>query len=180
MGKEEAEAVGHARPQSREVTTRRGKRRRQVGYTYHSGSLYAGPHVPQETYNARPMWIGQMRAVRAPAVTTLPTATVHVCGVKKAIKLDTGVQYCVDGETWQAYVERLNVLPPVDFVKGFTGALAKVLRIPYSVRAGADGGRAGRERGANRVPARRILDAEARRQDRLHRKRDEVVRRRGQ
>ncbi|GMF32601.1 unnamed protein product [Phytophthora fragariaefolia] len=48
-------------------------------------------------------------------------------GEAKEIKLDTGAQFSVAGEEWHAYGGRQNVLPPVDYVEGFTGALAKVL-----------------------------------------------------
>ncbi|GMF55252.1 unnamed protein product [Phytophthora fragariaefolia] len=68
---------------------------------------------------------GHLRAVQAPAVKSLPTARVRIFGEEKRVKLGTGAQYCVAGVAWQAYGERLNVLPPVDI----TGSVAKVLGV---------------------------------------------------
>ncbi|KAE9261053.1 hypothetical protein PR003_g34093, partial [Phytophthora rubi] len=42
---------------------------------------------------------------------------------RRRIKLDTGAQFSVAGEEWQALGERQDVLPPVDYVEGFTGAV---------------------------------------------------------
>ncbi|KAE8968787.1 hypothetical protein PR001_g27690 [Phytophthora rubi] len=62
----------------------------------------------------------------APAVDSLPTARVQAGSEWKDIKLDTGAQFCVAGESWKRLGRRLSSLPPVDYVEGFTGAVAKV------------------------------------------------------
>ncbi|ETN08497.1 hypothetical protein PPTG_23026 [Phytophthora nicotianae INRA-310] len=95
-------------------------------YQYRSGSVYAHPSVKVLSKGRRPMRVGQLRAVQVPAVVALPTARVEVGGEPREIKLDTGAQYSVAGESWRSLVERLNVLPPVDYVEGFTGAVSKV------------------------------------------------------
>lgn len=59
----------------------------------------------------RPMRVGQLQAVQAPTVDSLPTATVDVCGEQKHIKLDTGAQYSVAGEVWAIFGERHDVFP---------------------------------------------------------------------
>ncbi|GMF62798.1 unnamed protein product [Phytophthora fragariaefolia] len=59
------------------------------------------------------------------AMESLPTAQVRVGGEWRNIKLDTGTQFCVAGESWKEHGERLGRFPPVDFVEGSTGAVAK-------------------------------------------------------
>ncbi|ETP44113.1 hypothetical protein F442_09251 [Phytophthora nicotianae P10297] len=95
-------------------------------YQYRSGSVYAHPSVKVLSKGRRPMRVGQLRAVQVPAVVALPTARVEVGGEPREIKLDTRAQYSVAGESWRSLGERLNVLPPVDYVEGFTGAVSKV------------------------------------------------------
>ncbi|GMF26487.1 unnamed protein product [Phytophthora fragariaefolia] len=75
---------------------------------------------------ARPARVGRLRAVQEPTVESLPTAQVRVGGEWRDIKLNTGAQFCVAGESWKGHGERLGTFPPVDFVEGFTGAVAKV------------------------------------------------------
>ncbi|KAE9150482.1 hypothetical protein PF004_g32894 [Phytophthora fragariae] len=77
----------------------------------------------------RPRRVGQLRAVHAQTVESLPTARVEVKGKNERIKLDTGAQYSVAGEAWKELGERQEVLPPVDYVEGFTGAVSKVLGV---------------------------------------------------
>jgi hypothetical protein len=124
-----ADTTSHRPPTSTTVLMQPGKRGQHMSYAYKSGSIYAGPQVQLAGSDDRPARVGHLRAVRAPAMGTLPTATVEVCGQRKAIKLDTGAQYSVAGEQWRAYGERLKALPPVDFVEGFTGAVSKVLGV---------------------------------------------------
>ncbi|KAE8973026.1 hypothetical protein PF011_g25410 [Phytophthora fragariae] len=130
MSVEEAWAVGYTAPSvTKGEDNDAGRRRRAKYYNYHSGSVYMRPRVQRTANDHRPMRVGHLRAVQAPATSTLPTARVTACRDTKEIKLDTGVQYSVAGEEWQAYGERQNVLPPVDYVEGFTGALTKVLGV---------------------------------------------------
>ncbi|KAE9073967.1 hypothetical protein PF007_g25595 [Phytophthora fragariae] len=98
-------------------------------YVYHSGSVYAGARVESSGDQSRPRRIGQLRAVQAPIVDSLPTAVIKVHGEWRRIKLDTGAQYSVAGEEWQQYGEKQHVLPPVDYVEGFTGAVSRVLGV---------------------------------------------------
>ncbi|EGZ10076.1 hypothetical protein PHYSODRAFT_521494, partial [Phytophthora sojae] len=105
---------------------RRGKGGPRLSYQYESGSVYASPSVVWTEDGARPARVGRLRAVQALAVDSLPTAKVEVGDEWRDIKLDTGAHFCVAGESWKEYTERLGTLPPVDFVEGFTGAVAKV------------------------------------------------------
>ncbi|POM77926.1 LOW QUALITY PROTEIN: Hypothetical protein PHPALM_4615 [Phytophthora palmivora] len=98
-------------------------------YEYHSSSVYS--HMSTKTIDGglRPMRVGQLRAVQAPTVDSLPTATVEVGGHKRQVKIDTGAQYSVAGEAWKSLGEGLDTLPPVDYVEGFTGVVAKVVGV---------------------------------------------------
>ncbi|KAG1689216.1 hypothetical protein DVH05_002709 [Phytophthora capsici] len=116
------EAARARRPSPR---SRRGSKH----YSYRSNSVYVRPRVRYEDGDTRPMRVGGVRAVQAEATDTLPTARAMICGEQKQVKLDTGAQYSVAGEAWQAYGERQDVLPPVDYVEGFTGAVARVLGV---------------------------------------------------
>lgn len=93
--------------------------------------MYAYPSVGVFDDGQRPRRVGQLRAVQAPTVDSLPTAQVEVQEERRHVKLDTGAQYTVAGEAWRTLGERLNVLPPVDYVEGFTGRVAKALRAWY-------------------------------------------------
>ncbi|KAE9079103.1 hypothetical protein PF010_g22874 [Phytophthora fragariae] len=126
---EEAEAIGIALPSATKVLRSRGKRTVTKQYDYHSGSVYAHPRVEQGDDGRRPRRVGQLRAVHAQTVESLPTARVKIKGKDERIKLDTGAQYSVAGEAWKELGERQEVLPPVDYVEGFTGAVSKVLGV---------------------------------------------------
>ncbi|KAE8984780.1 hypothetical protein PR001_g23077, partial [Phytophthora rubi] len=125
---EEAEAIGIALPSATKVLRSEGKRTVTKQYDYH-GSVYAHPRVEQGDGGRRPRRVGQLRAVHAQTVESLPTARVEVKGKDERIKLDTGAQYSVAGEAWKELGERQNALPPVDYVEGFTGAVSKVLGV---------------------------------------------------
>ncbi|ETP44127.1 hypothetical protein F442_09248 [Phytophthora nicotianae P10297] len=119
-------------PDERDGEAAEGKKARRDAmrvHEYRSGSVYAYPSVKVLGKGRRPMRVGQLRAVQAPAVDSLPTARVEVRGEPREIKLDTGAQYSVAGESWRSLVERLNVLPPVDYVEGFTGTVSRVLGV---------------------------------------------------
>ncbi|KAE9281076.1 hypothetical protein PR003_g27775, partial [Phytophthora rubi] len=126
---EEAEAIGIALPSATKVLRSRGKRRVTKQYDYHSGSVYAHPRVEQGDDGRQPRRVGQLRAVHAQTVESLPTARVEVKGKDERIKLDTGAQFSVAGEAWKELGERQEMLPPVDYVEGFTGAVSKVLGV---------------------------------------------------
>ncbi|OWZ17073.1 RNA-dependent DNA polymerase [Phytophthora megakarya] len=107
-----------------------GKRRTlEKRYHYQSGSVYKQPCIERADDGGRPVRTGSLRAVRAPATATLPTARVKMRGQWCDIKLDTGAQYTVAGESWEQFGVRQEGLPPVDFVEGFTGTVAKVLGV---------------------------------------------------
>ncbi|KAE8970320.1 hypothetical protein PF011_g26464 [Phytophthora fragariae] len=125
---EEAEAIGIALPSATKVLRSKGKRTVTKQYDYH-GSVYAHPRVEQGDGGRRPRRVGQLRAVHAQTVESLPTARVEVKGKDERIKLDTGAQYSVAGEAWKELGERQNALPPVDYVEGFTGVVSKVLGV---------------------------------------------------
>ncbi|KAE8976626.1 hypothetical protein PR001_g25365, partial [Phytophthora rubi] len=117
-------------PSATEVLQGRGGRRRSGRqYAYHSGSVYAHPYMEQVGAKQRQVRVGRVRAVQAPVVDSLPTAVVEVRDVRRRIRLDTGAQFRVAGEEWRALGERQDVLPPVDYVEGFTGAVSKVLGV---------------------------------------------------
>ncbi|KAE9163479.1 hypothetical protein PF002_g31851 [Phytophthora fragariae] len=126
---EEAEAIGIALPSATKVLRSRGKRTVTKQYDYHSVSVYAHPRVEQGDDGRRPRRVVQLRAVHAQTVESLPTARVEVKGKDERIKLDTGAQYSVAGEAWKELGERQEVLPPVEYVEGFTGAVSKVLGV---------------------------------------------------
>lgn len=88
--------------------------------------MYAYPSVGVFDDGQRPRRVGQLRAVQAPTVDSLPTAQVEVQEERRHVKLDTGAR-----EAWGTLGERLNVLPPVDYVEGFTGRVAKALGAWY-------------------------------------------------
>ncbi|KAE9216132.1 hypothetical protein PF005_g9177 [Phytophthora fragariae] len=126
---EEAEAIGIALPSATKVLRSRGKRKVSKQYDYHSGSVYAHPRVKQGDDGQRPRRVGQLRAVQAQTVESQPTARVGVKGKDERIKLDTGAQYSVAGEAWKELGVQQNVLPSVDYVEGFTGAVSRVLGV---------------------------------------------------
>ncbi|KAE9163772.1 hypothetical protein PF005_g30305, partial [Phytophthora fragariae] len=129
LSREEAEAIGFTLPNATKVLRQRSKRQQDDTrkYVYHSGSVYAGARVESSDDQGRLRRIAQLRAVQAPIVDSLPTAVMRVHGERRRIKLDTGAQYSVAGEEWQQYGEKQHVLPPVDYVEGFTGAVSRVL-----------------------------------------------------
>ncbi|KAE8907467.1 hypothetical protein PF003_g8424 [Phytophthora fragariae] len=131
LSREEAEEIGFTLPNATKVLRQRSRRQQDDTrkYVYHSGSVYAGARVESSGDQGRPRCIGQLRAVQAPVVDSLPTAVVRVHGERHRIKLDTGAQYSVAGEEWQQYGEKQHVLPPVDYVEGFTGAVSRVLGV---------------------------------------------------
>ncbi|EGZ24138.1 hypothetical protein PHYSODRAFT_485988 [Phytophthora sojae] len=98
-------------------------------YRYHSGSIYRQPSIGWIDEGTRPVRVGRLRAVRAPATDTLPTARVMMREQWCDIKLDTGAQYTVAGESWKRLGIQQDELPPVDFVEGFTGTVARVLGV---------------------------------------------------
>ncbi|KAE9156425.1 hypothetical protein PF005_g33215, partial [Phytophthora fragariae] len=120
LSRSEAEAIGFMLPSATEVLQGRGGRRRSGRqYAYHSGSVYAHTYMEQAGAKQRQARVGRVTAVQAPVVDSLPTAVVEVRDVRRRIKLDTGAQFSVAGEEWQALGERQDVLPPVDYVEGF-------------------------------------------------------------
>ncbi|KAE8985182.1 hypothetical protein PF002_g20728 [Phytophthora fragariae] len=131
VSREEAEAFGFTLPNATKVLRQRSRQQQDDTrkYVYHSGSVYAGARVESSGDQSRPRRIGQLRAVQAPIVDSLPTAVIKVHGEWRRIKLDTGAQYSVAGEEWQQYGEKQHVLPPVDYVEGFTGAVSRVLGV---------------------------------------------------
>lgn len=64
----------------------------------------------------------------------LPTATLEAKPQWKQVKLDTGAQYCVAGETWKSFGARLNVPAPVDYMEGFSGVAVGVRRLMVHVQ----------------------------------------------
>ncbi|KAE9296025.1 hypothetical protein PR003_g23855 [Phytophthora rubi] len=107
MSIEEASVIGFSPPSTTMVVAKVARQKLpKRSYQYESGRVYA--------------------ASSAPAVDSLPTARVQAGSEWKDIKLDTGAQFCVAGESWKKLGRRLSSLPPVDYVEGFTGAVAKV------------------------------------------------------
>ncbi|KAE9106716.1 hypothetical protein PF006_g21296 [Phytophthora fragariae] len=127
MSIEEASVIGFSPPSTTMVVAKMARQKLpKRSYQYESGSVYAAPSVVWSGNGTRPARIGRLRAVQAPAVDSLPTARVQAGSEWKDIKLDTGAQFCVAGESWKRLGRRLSSLPPVDYVGGFTGAVAKV------------------------------------------------------
>lgn len=139
---EEASAMGFTLPTVMKVVAKRaGRRGHAKQYAYHSGSVYQGPRVQQAGVGERHVRVGRLRAVQAPTIDSLPTARVKTKDEWRNIKLDTGAQYSVAGEGWQTVGTLQDVLPPVDYVEGFTGAVAKVLgvrRFRFQTQYGQD------------------------------------------
>ncbi|KAG6616253.1 RNA-dependent DNA polymerase [Phytophthora cinnamomi] len=111
------------------VAKRRGRRGHEKRYEYCSGSVYQGPSVKKISGGDYPVRVGRLRAVHAPAVDALPTAIVKARTGWKSIKLDTGAQYSVASEAWKEEGVLQQVLPPVDYIEGFTGAVARALGV---------------------------------------------------
>ncbi|KAE9294088.1 hypothetical protein PR003_g24346 [Phytophthora rubi] len=130
LSREEAEAIGFTLPNATKVLRQRSRRQQDDTrmYVYHCGSVYAGARVESSGDRGQPRRVDQLRAVQAPIVDSLPTAVMRVHGERRRIKLDTGAQYSVAGE-WRQYDEKQHVLPPVDYVDGFTGAASRVLGV---------------------------------------------------
>ncbi|KAE8890144.1 hypothetical protein PF002_g21724 [Phytophthora fragariae] len=130
LSREEAEAIGFTLPNATKVLRQRSRRQQDDThkYVYHSGSVYAGARVESSGDRGQPRCVDQLRAVQAPIVDSLPTAVMRVHGERRRIKLDTGARYSVAGE-WRQYDEKQHVLPPVDYVDGFTGAASRVLGV---------------------------------------------------
>ncbi|KAE8975284.1 hypothetical protein PF011_g24542 [Phytophthora fragariae] len=127
MSIEEASAIGFSPPSATMVVAKVAQQKLpKRTYQYESGSVYAAPSVVWPGNGTRPARIGRLRAVQAPVVDSLPMARVQAGSEWKDIKLDTGAQFCVAGESWKKLGRRLSSLPPVDYVEGFTGAVAKV------------------------------------------------------
>ncbi|OWY99727.1 hypothetical protein PHMEG_00029230, partial [Phytophthora megakarya] len=130
LSREVADTMDHERPRITEVSTKPiGRRGHSKRYEYSSGSVYQGPSARVLGDDRRRVRVGRLRAVQAPAVDSLPTARVKTGNGWKSIKLDTGAQYSVAGAGWQADGVHRDVLPPVDYVEGFTGAVARVLGV---------------------------------------------------
>uniref|UniRef100_H3H886 Uncharacterized protein n=1 Tax=Phytophthora ramorum TaxID=164328 RepID=H3H886_PHYRM len=106
-----------------------GKRKPAKQYCYYSSSRYKRPSVGWADGGQRPVRVGALRAVRTPATETLPTARVKRREKWCDIKLDTGAQYTVAGESWKQLGVRQEELPPVDYVEGFTGNVSRVLGV---------------------------------------------------
>lgn len=123
----EAEAIGFALPHAINTlikTGKKGKVRKQ--YQYCSGCTHTRPTSRWSDVAGRDVRVGRLRAVQAPALDALPTASVTVQGEARQVRLDTGAQYSVAGPAWAAYGQKLDVLPPVEYMEGFTGETAKV------------------------------------------------------
>ncbi|KAE9069005.1 hypothetical protein PF010_g26830 [Phytophthora fragariae] len=84
---EEAEAIGIALPSATKALRSRGKRTVTKQYDYHSGSVYAHPRVEQGNDGRRPRRVGQLRAVHAQTVESLPTARVEDKGKDERINV---------------------------------------------------------------------------------------------
>ncbi|OWY90670.1 hypothetical protein PHMEG_00041099, partial [Phytophthora megakarya] len=102
MSGEEAVAPGHRQPCS---TVMRTVKKKEVvkQYAYHSGSVYRPPSLEWVDGGVGDEW--------------------------RSVKLDTGAQYSVVGESWKELGEKQSKLPVVDFVEGFTGAVARVIGV---------------------------------------------------
>lgn len=123
----EAEAIGFALPHAINTlikTGEKGKVRKQ--YQYCSGCTHARPTSRWSDVARRDVRVGRLRAVQAAALDALPTASVMVRGEAKQVRLDTGAQYSVAGPEWAAYGQKLDVLPPVEYMEGFAGQTVKV------------------------------------------------------
>ncbi|KAE9078508.1 hypothetical protein PF006_g27705, partial [Phytophthora fragariae] len=124
---EEASVIGFSPPSTTMVVANVARQKLpKRSYQYESGSVYAASSIVWPGNGTRPARIWRLRAVQAPAVDSLPTARVQAGSEWKDIKLDTGAQFCVAGESWKKLGRRPSSLPPVDYVEGFTGAVAKV------------------------------------------------------
>ncbi|OWY95324.1 hypothetical protein PHMEG_00034702 [Phytophthora megakarya] len=125
---EEAVAPRHRQPCS---TVMRTVKKKDVvkQYAYHSGSVYRPPNLEWVDGGARPARVGRVRAVQAQAMDSLPTARMQVGDEWRSVKLDTGAQYSVVGESWKELDEKQSKLPVVDFVEGFTGAVSRVIGV---------------------------------------------------
>lgn len=127
LTKDEAEEIGMALPRAVNTLVKRGLRAKPVKqYEYHSGSVYARPEMQWNGREGRDVRVGRLRAVQATARDALPTAIMEVRGASKQVKLDTCAQYSVTGPDWESPGERLDVLPPVEYMQGFTGETSKV------------------------------------------------------
>ncbi|KAI9985922.1 hypothetical protein PInf_024713 [Phytophthora infestans] len=131
LSHEEADAIGYALPRATEelLNRKRADKRASKTCEYRSGSVYAYTSVRILDDGQRDMRVGQLRAVQALTADSLPTARVEVRGERRHVKPDTGAQYSVAGEAWITLGVRLNLLPPVDYVEGFTGVVTKVLGV---------------------------------------------------
>lgn len=121
----EARAKGYALPTVSPALLKSAKKKPAKAYVYQSGSSYESPGVKVEDGESRQ--VGKLRAVQAPSLNLLPTATVKIQGQWKPVKIDTGAQYSVAGKAWQYFGERLPLPPPVDYMEGFSGACVRVL-----------------------------------------------------
>lgn len=126
----EAHAVTLALPHAENVLRKlAGRRRPQHSYRYRSSSVYEQPALTTLPEMMQPVRVGKLRATRAPTVDLLPTATVEIRGQKRAVKIDTGAQYCVAGAGWSALGTKLREPAPVDYMVGFSGVAVRVLGV---------------------------------------------------
>lgn len=130
LTKEEAQSVKAVLPRAERVLERDARQRSpRSRYSDISSSVYEQQSLRLLGNQGRPACVGKLRAARATTFDLLPTATIEVKGQRRAVKIDTGAQYCVAGASWSALGTRVKDPPPVDYMEGFSGAAVKVLGV---------------------------------------------------
>ncbi|ETP43812.1 hypothetical protein F442_09526, partial [Phytophthora nicotianae P10297] len=122
-------SLAYQKPRTVKTVKRGNNKQLKKVYKYQSGSTYSSPSTQWSSAAGRHCKTGKLRAVQAPAIDQLPTATVKVRGVTQSVKLDTGAQYSVAGRSWCEHGERIHMPPPVDFMEGFSGVSVRVLGV---------------------------------------------------